>query len=184
MHRANCLLLFSVCTFLLLHIRPAASVALNFPVQDVDEDNSVLTNSVVPEAESEHDNTASTHQTPTSSPANCTKKNTTERNYNESAMLDSIRQHFLAKLNLTEAPSPLQAGAKLEIPPDMLSSYYASLQTQQQSEKEPQDCPDKKTTHYSRSVNLYSPDQYVSAQAIPDHFVLGKFSCKLGLPVR
>ena len=178
MQITSSILLFTFCICLLLIIRPGSSVALNIPSSVQSNDSEINTNSITPESGTKLASSTSTKnalQKPTSSHtrANCTK-NSTEKIYNQSAMIESVRRHFLAKLKLTDAPSGLRAGEKLEIPPALISSYYASLQAMQKSADEPQNCHDKKITHYSRSVNLYSPDYYVSAQAMPDHFVIGK----------
>ena len=154
---------------LILRIHPASSVPLDFPIRNTDP--ALETNRVDPATSGEHKRLTSTEEilAPTSYPPleNCTQENSTQKVYNRSEMIDSIRQLFLTKLNLTEPPSEQQF-ADVQIPPALLSSYYARLQA---NEHEPQDCPEKEITYYSRSVNLYFPSHYVSTQAVPDHFI-------------
>ena len=153
---------------LLLQFQLAAALALNLPRPVPGNDDSTITNSVETEVETAR-NAGAVHTSrrreqpnPTSPPANCSSNSTEDAaatRYNQSALLSSIQQYMLARLNLTELPAQV---AQVDIPPAQLAAYHARLQAQELSEKEPVECPDQKTTQYARTVHLYSPNEYES----------------------
>lgn len=85
-------------------------------------------------------------------------------------MLDSIQQHILAKLNMTELPENVPANAT--IPAELLASYFAHLQSQEQDAGGPQECSEDETTHFSRHSKLYYPDHYAPAEPNSHNFQL------------
>lgn len=88
-------------------------------------------------------------------------------------MLDSIRQQILLKLNLQEPPENLPAATS--IPPSMLSTYYAHLQSVDADDShECSRSEGSEATHFSRNLELYYPHNFVSVKLPPDHFQIGK----------
>ncbi len=165
------LIVFVVCCGL---AELAAPVAINIPAPiPANSGDSTITNSVesvetTRNAGGVHTSSSSSDEpaNPTSHPANCSNNSTDSRRPSSTQpdRMSSIKKYMMAKLNLTEIPSsgPLND----EIPPEVLASYQARLQTQELRSKEPADCSDKKTTQYARTVNLFTPVQYASSSEV------------------
>lgn len=173
--------LFCLCTswllLVLLQVSPASGVPLNLPVRGERGDD--ISNSVtLPKRD------VASPPSPTSS-SNCSssaERNETSRSRNFSssaermdAMLDSIRQQILLKLNLQEPPENPKLPAATSIPPSMLSTYYAHLQSVDADDShECSRSEGSEATHFSRNLQLYYPHNFVSVKLPPDHFQIGK----------
>ena len=106
-----------------------------------------------------------------SNSSNCTRNSTSEdRSFMERkrAMVESVREHMMAKLNLKEVPkSPTMDAAQL-------ATYRALVQTMQDMDHQERDCGEKEeTTHFSKHPRLYHPEVFAPAEA-PNLFHLGK----------
>lgn len=108
---------------------------------------------------------------------NCTrnKTSTEERSFLEKkqAMVESVRDHMLAKLNLKEAPK--NRASNLSLTPAQLAKYQALMQVLQQDDNlQDHDCgAAEETTHFSKHLRLYQPELFVPTEP-PDLLHLGK----------
>ncbi len=150
------LLLLALCAWLLLPVAVHA-VALGRSEATLQDESPTAENITAPAS------------------SNCTSNRTsrTERTFLErkQAMVKSVRQHMLAKLNLNEAPRSL---ASNPLSPAQLAQYESLIQALQQDDSSP-DCAAAKeeTTHFSKHLRLYHPELFVPTQP-PDLFHLGK----------
>lgn len=164
MSRMHILLVLGA-SFLLLDITPVCSVALSHLQQDA---SAVEEDLQTPEAISATDSP---------SPGNCTENKTSSSpsfSEKKQAMIDSVRQHILFKLDLKEPPTNTVAIG--DLPASVVSEYHAQLQALEQNEETPQDreCRGGESTHFSKHLRLYYPDAFVSEDPPLDHFQVGK----------
>lgn len=157
------LLLLILCGWLLLQVRicPVQGVALNLPRRDVDQQDAEPMESESPTTEN------------VTSPSNCTRNRTSTegRSFAEKrkALIESIRQHMMAKLNMMEPPRRV---ASRPLSASQLATYQALVQALQSDHSH--DCgDDEETTHFSKHLRLYHPGLFVSTEPSDLHH-LGK----------
>ena len=104
---------------------------------------------------------------------NASENNTYSPEEQRRAMLYSIQQHIMAKLNLRELPpQDAPSDPDFELPPALLASYYAHVESLKQGAEDTDKCSEEETTHFSRHTKLYYPERYVSEEPNAHRFQL------------
>lgn len=160
-----------VLSVLFLLFASAQGLALNLPGELSDDG---ISNSVTLRQNNAEQDQLQT-PSPTSSPssaANVSGNNASSHEERRSAMLYSIRQHIMAKLNLEEQPQGAPPNPDFELSPALLASYYAHVEALKQGAGAPEVCSEEETTHFSRHTKLYNPERFMPSEPNPRHFQL------------
>lgn len=168
---SRCLQLFllhSLCAWLLLAVGEVRSLAVNLQAA---ESSTPQTTPALDQLQTTAEAAPISTPLPANGSVNNDSRSPDSDEQQKQAMMDSIRQHMLAKLNMEEPPQGAPP-ADTAIPAALLANYYAQLQAQQQTGDDPQKCREEqeRITHFSRHPRLYYPDHFVSTVPAPGSF--------------